>query len=168
MADAPSHGPPQPGPQHALLAPFVGVFRSRVTIQLGPDRQQTSTGVMVNSLQLQGLYLHQDYMGDEQDGPFPSFQGKGYWGFNTTTGKYEGFWIDNASTSMSVEQGDVDAAGKVWEMVGQFKHPATGEMIQRRSVITLIDNDHHRMESYMGGPDGRERKTVEIEYARTE
>ena len=139
----------------------------KVTIFMGPDHQQTSTGVMTSQFQLQGLYLHQEYVGDAQDGPFPSFQGQGYWGYNTSAGKYEGFWIDNASTMMQVEQGDVNADGKIWEMIGNFTHPATGEKIRRRSVITLIDEDHHRMDSYMSGPDGKEIKSMEIEYVRT-
>lgn len=168
MSDAPqaTHGPPKPGPEHHRLEPFVGRFRARVTIFAGPGQSFESTGTMVNSWQLDGLYLQQDYVGDKPDGPFPSFAGKGFWGFNTTTRQYEGFWIDNASTTMQVETGNVDADGKVWIMHSRLVHPGTRSEQARRSVITITDQDQHRMDSFATGGDGREHKTMEIEYRR--
>ncbi len=71
---------PSPGPEHELLKPFAGSFRATVKMWMGPGEPNVSTGQMKNSFQLNGLYLHQDYVGDADDGPFPSFAGKGYWG----------------------------------------------------------------------------------------
>lgn len=169
MADnaTPTHGPPKPTEHHAKLRPFEGRFRARVTIHVAPGQSLQSTGIMNNSFQLGGLYLHQDYVGDRSAGPFPSFEGKGYFGFNTSTGKYEGFWIDNASTMMQVESGYVDATGKVWTMFGEVVHPATGKAMKKRSVITLIDDDHHRMDAYFALDEKSDFRTMEIEYTRT-
>lgn len=164
--DAQQPSLPSPGPGHELLKPFEGTFRAQVTIHLGPDATTESTGTMVNSFQVGGLYLHQDYVGDPNDGPFPEFVGKGYWGYNVPAEKYEGFWIDNASTMMQIEEGVVNSAGSEWTMQGSFQHPQTGEQINKRSVITLIDNDHHRMESFFAQGDGEEMKTMEINYTR--
>jgi hypothetical protein len=105
-------------------------------------------------------------MGDPSDGPFPRFLGKGFWGFNTTTGRYEGFWIDNASTSMQMEVGDVDSSGKVWTMHTEVIHPATRQPMKRRSVIELIDEDRHQMETFVAGDDQQDLKVMEIEYER--
>ena len=159
-------GPPRPGPEHKYLEPFVGRFRAKVTIHMGPGQPMESTGIMTNSFRLGGLYLFQDYVGDKSEGPSPSFEGQGYWGYNTSAKKYEGFWVDNASTMMQLERGEVDASGKVWTMHGEFTHPATGQPIKKRSVITLIDHDRNRMESYFTSPDGGERQTMTIEYQR--
>ncbi len=159
-------GPPQPGAEHARLQPFVGTFRAVVKLFMGPGMTHETTGTMTNTFQLDGLYLHQDYVGDPSEGPFPSFLGKGYWGFNANSGQYEGFWIDNASTIMQTEQGDVDSAGRVWTMLGTFTPPGSSQAMTRKSVITLQDDDHHRMDSFMTGPDGQEMKTMEIAYTR--
>lgn len=164
MTETPS-GPPTAGPEHERLAPFEGRFRATVKLWMGPGDPMVTTGVMVNSFQVGGLYLHQDYQGDATEGPFPSFVGKGYWGYNTTSQCYEGFWIDNASTQMQTEQGQVDESGKVWEMHSEFVHPQAPGPMKRRTVITLIDDDHHSMETYMGS-GAEESKSMEIQYVR--
>lgn len=159
-------GPPKPGSEHARLKPMEGRFRTRVTLFMGPNQTHESTGTMVNSFQLDGLYLHQDYVGDPSEGPFPNFAGKGYFGYNTTLGRYEGFWIDNASTTMQFEHGQVDAAGKVWTMDGEVTHPHSKQVLKKRNVITVQDNDHHTMESFFVGEDGKDTPMMVIQYER--
>jgi len=157
---------PTPGAEHERLKPFAGKFRSEVKMWMGPGDPHISTGTISNTWKIGGLYLHQEYTGDATDGPFPSFCGEGFWGFNTASGKYEGFWIDNASTMMQNETGDVDEAGKVWTMHSEVACQATGQQMKKRSVITLIDNDHNRMEMFFTGDDGNEMKAMEINYTR--
>lgn len=170
MADQTTHEfkMPTPTEEHQRLQPFEGTFRGKVKVWTGPGDPFESSGTISNTFQLGGLYLHQDYEGDRTDGPFPSFCGKGYWGFNAVTGKYEGFWIDNASSVMQTETGSVDSAGKVWTMESQVPGPQSGELMQKRSVVTLIDNDHHSLEMYFTGADGNEMKSMEIQYERTD
>ena len=117
----------------------------------GPGEPSISTGKMTNTFQVNGLYLHQEYKGDQTEGPFPNFEGRGYWGFNTTSGKYEGFWIDTASTQMANETGSVDETGKVWEMTSEFQMPG-GPLMQKRAVFTVIDDNAHLMESFVTVP----------------
>lgn len=157
---------PQPGDEHVRIQPFEGTFRAEVKLWMGPGDPMISTGTITNTWQIGGLYLHQDYVGDANDGPFPGFVGKGYWGYNTTSKQYEGFWIDNASTTMQTETGDVDADGKVWTMTSDVVCPQTGQPMKKRSVITLIDNDHNRIEMFFTGSDGNEMKAMEINYTR--
>ena len=158
---------PQPGDHHARLQPFEGTFNSEVKMWMGPGDPMVSTGKITNSWHVDGLYLHQNYVGDQVEGPFPSFKGEGFWGFNTTSNQYEGFWIDNASTTMQIESGNLDDSGKIWEMHSEVKCPQTGQLMQKRSVITLIDNDHNKIEMFFTGPDGNELKSMEINYSRT-
>lgn len=152
--------------EHKRFEPFAGVFQTEVKLWMGPGDPQVSTGVMTNTLDLGGRFLAQSYKGDPMQGPFPAFEGRGFWGFNATTGKYEGFWIDNASTCFQIETGDVDETGRVWTMVGEMIDPSTGKPIQKRSVITLQDQDHHHMEMYFASPEGGEYRTMEIRYQR--
>jgi hypothetical protein len=147
---------------HGKFRPFVGTFRATVRFWMGPGEPHVSTGVMTNTMELDGRFLHQHYTGDPGEGPFPEFAGRGYWGYNTVAKKYEGFWIDTVATFMQTETGDVDATGKIWTMIGQMPNPETGQMMSKKSVITLVDDDHHTMEMYFPGPDGREFKSMEI------
>lgn len=151
---------------HKRFEPFVGTFAGEVRMWMGPGDPYVSTGVMRNTLVLGGRFLEQHYQGDEADGPFPNFAGRGYWGYNTVTKKYEGFWIDTVSTFMQTETGDVDASGTVWTMVGEIANPASGGRMRKRSVITLADKDHHTLEMFFEGPDGKEFKAMEITYVR--
>ena len=155
-----------PDAHHERLEPFVGTFKAVVKMWMGPGEPLSSTGVMTNTMELAGRYLQQHYEGDPGAGPFPDFQGRGYWGYSHITGKYEGFWIDTASTMMQTESGDVDAAGKVWTMTSEMLDPQTMQPTQKKSVITLKDRDHHSMEMYFSGPDGKETKGMEIQYTR--
>lgn len=154
-----------PGEAHAKLEPFAGTFHAEVKLWMGPGDPQVSTGTMVSSFDLGGTFLKQVYKGDPNEGPFPNFEGRGYWGFNKMTERYEGFWIDNASTMMQNETGELDASGKVWTMEGILPNPQAGGEMKKRSVITLIDDDHHSMEMYFETPDG-ESKGMEIQYSR--
>ena len=151
---------------HDRLKAFEGTFSAECKLWMGPGDPMVTTGVMENTLALGGRFLRQDYTGDPNDGPFSNFEGHGYWGYNTVTKKYEGFWIDTASTSMQTEKGDVDAAGKVWTMVGQMTDPQSGKPMTKRSVITLQDDDHHKIEMFFQRPDGNEFKAMEINYSR--
>ena len=67
---------------------------------------------------------------------------------------------------MQTEAGNVDATGKVWTMTGEMTNPETGTPLSKRSVVTLVDDDHHSMETYFTMPEG-ECKIMEIKYTRT-
>ncbi len=155
------------GDEHKRLEPFVGSFAAEVKMWMGPGDPMVSTGAMTNSWDLGGRFLFQHYKGHESEGPFPNFEGRGYWGYNTVANKYEGFWIDTACTFMQTESGEVDASGKVWTMFGTMTDPSSGGPLKKRTVITLTDNDHHTMEMFFTGPDGNEGKMMEIRYERS-
>lgn len=157
---------PEPGPQHELMKPFEGTFKAAVQMWMGPGEPMLSSGTIVNSFQLDGLYLHQDYKGDATDGPFPSFQGKGYWGYNSTSQQFEGFWIDSASSSMQMETGTVDETGKVFEMNSEFVMPGSDIKMKKRSVFTVVSPDSNTMESFITPPGADEMMNMRIEYTR--
>ncbi|MFK7768644.1 MAG: DUF1579 family protein [Mariniblastus sp.] len=156
---------PTPTEHHQRLKPFEGTFDSEVQMWIGPGDPMVSTGKMKSTFQVGDLFLHQDYKSESPLGPFGTFEGRGYWGFNTTTGQYEGFWIDTASTTMQMEKGSVDETGKVFEMHSEFvMHGAT---MKKRTVFTVLSNDHHRMEAFIEAPGAEEMKSMSIEYKRS-
>ncbi len=155
-----------PDEHHKKLQPFAGTFKAQVKLWMGPGEPMISTGTMVNEWDLGGRFLKQTYTGDPSPGPFGSFEGRGYWGFNKTRKQYEGLWIDTATTQMQTDVGQVDPTGKVWTMTGQIICDQTHQPYAKRSVIALKDNDHHSMEMFSKGPDGKEEKNMEIQYTR--
>ena len=152
--------------EHVLLKPFVGTFKATVTMWMGPGEPMVSTGTMTNTLVLGDRFLCHDYKGDATDGPFPHYEGKGYWGFNTGTGKFEGLWIDSASTGLQTDAGTVDHTGKVWTMLGSMLDPQSGNPIPKQSTITLHSDDTHTMEMSFQSPDGSWQRCIKIDYQR--
>jgi len=155
--------PPTPGPEHELMKPFEGTFKSEVKMWMGPGAPMTSSGTMVNRWSLNGLYLEQVYE-SEPGGPFPGFAGRGFWGFNQTEKVFEGFWIDTASSAMQMEKGSVDQSGKVFEMHSEFSHG--GAVMKKRTVFEVINDDQHKMLAHTTPPSGEEMLTMEIVYTR--
>jgi len=151
---------------HRAMDPLAGTFRARVQLWMGPGEPHVSTGTMVNEWDLGERFLKQTYTGDPGEGPFPDFEGRGYMGYNTVTKKYEGFWIDTASTMFQTEAGDYDPAARRWTMLGEVANPQTGGVMKKRSVFTLTGDDEHLMETFFTGPDGTEFKAMEIAFAR--
>ena len=153
---------------HQKMEPFAGTFRSEVKMWMAANAEpMISTGLLNSSWQVDGLFLQQDYIGDPVPGATHPFQGRGFWGYNVSQGHYEGFWIDNASTEMQMESGDVNESGTVWEMKSQMVSPQTGEVLQKRSLNTLLDEDRHRVEMFFAATDGKQVKAMEINYTRT-
>ncbi len=167
MDDESQQDGPEPAttPEHARLEPFLGTFRAEVSMWMGPGEPMVMTGTMVNESDLGGRFVRQTYTGDGAEGPFGAFEGRGYWGYNNVTKRFEGFWIDTASTMMQFESGDLDEAGSVWTMVGKMPNPQTGDEMTKRTVITLEDADHHSMVTYFDVGEG-EFKAMEIRYVR--
>ncbi len=153
---------------HRALSPFAGEFTAEVKFWMGPGEPRVWAGVMVNEWDLGGTFLKQTYTGDsDPNAPFSIFEGRGYWGFNTTTGRYEGFWIDTASTMMQTETGEYDPSNRRWTMHSAFIHPETGAPMTKRSVFTLLSDDEHLIESFYLTPDGGEFKVMEIRFVRS-
>ena len=152
---------------HKRLDPFVGKFKATVKMWMGPGDPMVATGMMTNSWELGGRFLKQVYVGDPGAGPFPNFEGRGFWGYNTLTNKYEGFWIDTACTFMQGEEGTLDASGKTWTMVGEMANPEQpSKKMRKKSVIKLHDKDRHSLTMFFDKGDGKESKAMEIEYSR--
>jgi hypothetical protein len=154
----------KPSDGHKALEVFKGTWDAHVKFWMDPSAPpDESDGVMTNTWVLGGRYLEQSYKGMT----FGSqFEGRGYFGFNNGSRKYEGFWIDTASTCMSHEVGAYDAASKTWTMIGSFANPADGSEGTKRTTFKIKSPDEHIMESFFPGPGGKEIKMMEIVYKR--
>ena len=67
---------------------------------------------------------------------------------------------------MQIEQGTVDDTDKVFEMTSDFQSPGSGTVTNKRTLFTIVNNDHHRMQTYIAPSGSNELLHMEIEYHR--
>lgn len=154
-----------PGDAHKVLSAFEGTWKAVVTMWMAPGAPPSvSEGTMTSRWVLGGRWLRQDYSGVWMDMPF---EGLGYFGHDNIKKEYVGTWTDTMGTGMMFSTGKYDPATKAFTMYGEFAEP-TGKTVKARDVIRIVSKDKHTMEMFVPGPDGKEFKTMEIVYTRTE
>jgi hypothetical protein len=153
-----------PGEAHKKLEPMVGTWTTTVTMWMDPAAPpQTSEGVSENRMVLGGRWLEQRFEGTFLGGPF---SGIGYTGYDNAKNHYVGWWMDTATTAAMMSIGKADASGKKMTFQGAMDDPMTGEPVQLKDVLTIVDADHHNFEMWTTGPDGTSHKSMEIQYVR--
>jgi hypothetical protein len=147
-----------------LLAEFEGTWDAKMTAWMDPSAPpMVESGKSVNSAMFGGRQLRMDYTGTFMGQPF---EGLGYTGYNNVTGKYFSTWSDNMSTGLFVAEGDYDPAAKVYTYRAQMPDPMkAGTMIPVRETMRFADKDHALFEMYETR-EGKEMKTMQIEYTR--
>ncbi len=151
-----------PGDGQKKLEPLVGTFDARVRTWMDPSKPPDDTvGTSVNNWVLGDRYVQMKY-----EGVFlgETFNGIGYVGYDNVTKKYQGSWMDTASTGMMLSNGTMD--GKTIAMKATTSDPATGKVTTSDEKITISDADHHTLELWGKTPDGKNFKMMEIQYTR--
>ena len=151
-----------PGEAHQKLEPMVGTFDVTMKMWMDPSKPaDETTGTSENSWVLGNRFVETKYQGTFMGQPF---SGIGYTGYDNTTKKYVGTWMDTASTGVMVSKGTM--AGNVMKSSASMVDPMTGKMTTLTMKTTVKDNDHHTMQMSGPGPDGKVYKMMEIEYSR--
>lgn len=153
-----------PEEQHQRLMAFAGEWDSTIQMRMGPGTEASeSTGSMVNTPVLGGRYLEQKYSSEGE----MAFEGRGFWGYNSNSGEYEGFWIDSWSTFMQRENGHYDPSTNSWEMIGFFVEPTSKTKMRKRTVIEVISESEHNLKMFFAAEDGADEwLCMEINYTR--
>lgn len=154
-----------PGPQHAQLAEhFAGTWNTKQTMWMDPSAPpMTEAGTSVDTAVLGGRQIRTEFSSQFMGQPF---KGIGFTGYDNVRGKYTGLWIDDMSTGLMTSTGDYDPATKTYTFAGQMADPmANGAMVPIRQTIRIVDADHHVMEMFESH-DGKEMRTLQIDYAR--
>lgn len=156
-----------PSEGHKALEPFAGNWTYTLKWWMQPDAPAESmSGNTKNSLVLGGRFLKQEISGEASEA-HPAFEGLGYTGYDNLRKEYQTVWLDNMNTSMMRGAGQYDAATKTLTQQGDFSCPMTGETHRQfRDAWTIVDANHATYESYSKTPDGREFKSMEIQYTR--
>lgn len=154
-----------PGMNHNLLDIFVGTWDVSANFDNGPGQpSETASGSMVNSWQLGGRWLKQDYTG--QMASLGSFRGLGYLGYDNIARCFVATWMDTLSTACLTSKGSFDEATATFTLSGDFTAPG-GEKFKQRQVITVLSLDRYTVTMYLTGPDHVEFKTGNLEYTRS-
>ena len=153
-----------PGDAHKLLDGMVGTFDAKVTSSMDPSKPpEVSNGTSENSWVMGNRYVMQKFTGSFMGMPF---QGVGYTGYDNIKKKYVGTWMDTMTTSMMISDGKADADGKSITFSSTMDDPMTGKTSPVKEKVTVVDADHHMLEMWGAGPDGKMFKMMEINYTR--
>ena len=154
----------QPGEPHKRLEAMAGKWNTKQTIWMDPKAPPlVETGTATNTMIMGGRHMRQDFQGNWMG---QAFTGVGYTGYDNVSGKYYSTWTDSMATGLFVSHGDYDAATRTYTFRGEMADPAAGgAKIPMRNVVRVVDDDHHVFEMHETR-DGKERRTMRIEYAR--
>ena len=153
-----------PGDAQKLLDTMTGSWTAKVTTWMMPGADpMVMEGTAENKWIMGGRYLQENFTGNFMGMPF---EGVGYTGYDNVKKHYWGTWMDNMSTSMMTTTGATSDAGKSWTFTGSMADPMTGKDSKVDEKITVADADHHTMEMWGPGPDGKMYKSMEIAYSR--
>jgi Protein of unknown function (DUF1579) len=151
-----------PGEAHKKLDAVVGTFDATVKMWMDPSKPpDVSTGVSENKWVLGDRFVEMQYTGTFMGQPFT---GIGYQGYDNTTKKYVGTWMDSASTGMMMSTGGM--TGNTMTTTAMVADPMTGKMCKITDKVVVTDNDHHMMEMWGPDPTGKNYKMMEITYIR--
>jgi hypothetical protein len=152
-----------PGEAQKRLDGMVGTWDTKITMWMVPGADpMVSTGTATNQWTMGGRYLEERFKGDFAGMPF---EGLGYTGYDNVKKQYWGSWIDNMSTGMMTSTG-TSSDGKSWDFTATMADPMTGKDSVIKQKVTVADADHHTMEMWGAGPDGKMYKSMEIAYTR--
>jgi hypothetical protein len=153
-----------PGEMHKKLRPLEGTFEATVRIWMEPSQAPEDTvGTSVRTWVLGDRFLEERFDGTFMGGPF---QGIGFIGYDNVARKYVSAWMDTASTGILSSTSTESAGGKVFQFKATIGDPTTGKLVPVEEKLTIEDPDHHRIEMWSRGPDGKMFKSMEIRYSR--
>ncbi len=157
-----------PNANHAHLMKAVGTWEGKTKWWMAPGTPPSESTVTTTIVSIMdGRFTKLDTKGQMDMGGMPMpFTGMGIYGYNNTTKKFESVWCDNLGTMMMVFEGEMGADGKSITWKSNFIDPMTKKPTTMRIVDTYTSETTATMEMYGPGPDGKEFKSMQIDYVR--
>lgn len=153
-----------PGDVHKMLAKSDGKWNVESIVWMDPSQPpQKSKATCVNSMVLGGRYQLSEVKGTMMGQPF---EGRNTLAYDNAKHTFIDTWIDNMGTGVMTVEGTWDEATKRINFAGKMVDPTSGNDLPVREVFTMKDADHQMMEMFVSGPDGKEFKTMELQYTR--
>lgn len=151
-----------PGEAHKKLDALAGKFSVQSKSWMDPAKPpEVSSGSSERKWIMGNRYLEEHYQGSFMGQPF---DGMGIQGYDNVSKKYFGSWIDSGSTGMTLARGSMN--GNAIKYKGVMSDPMSGKEVAYSMTLTIADNDHHTLEMWGPGPNGKEVRWMELSYTR--
>ena len=150
--------------EHKRLDYFAGTWSTKTSVQMDPSAPpDVSEGKSTMQWLFGGRYMEARMTGNMMGQPF---EGRGYSGFDNLAGEYFATWIDSMTTGFFIARGTYDEATKTYTYKADMADPMKpGTMTPVRIVERIVDDNHFVFE-WFETHDGKEAKTMTIEYTR--
>ncbi len=154
-----------PGKEHELLSRMQGEWDVTLKSWMNPgEPPMESHGTARLTMVLNGHSLAEAFRGHMMG---MDYEGYGVLGFDSYRKEWWQTWIDNMGTGIYYARGKAGSDLKTATMTGKTDNAMKNlKDLDMRSVYTFTSDDQHTMESWVKGPDGKEMKTMEIQYRR--
>ena len=153
-----------PGDAHQRLATRAGTWDANIETWEKPGAPpQTSTGTSTMTMIMDGRYLFEEAKGSFMGQPF---MGQGTIGYDNMKKKYVWTWVDTMGTGVMTSEGTYNPGTKTTTYRGQGPDVMAGKYVPMRTIVKDTGPDTYTMEMYGPGPDGKEFKSMRIDYTR--
>lgn len=163
-----------PGPGQLAMKVLAGDWRVRMTLYAAvgtPQKPVVSTDLVAHrELVADGRFLTDETKGTMAGQPY--FR-RGTLGYSNMDGRFEWVTQDALNANMMIYRGasrsgyrfPVSLSGTFTDQ-GLLGEATAGKTLRQRTVITILDPDHHRFDIYFTPPGGPERLVDRKEYSR--
>lgn len=152
-----------PGEMHKQLQSQEGEWNTKIKMWMTPGGEpMVSEGTTINKMILGGRYMKSTHTAITMGMPM---EGLNLTAFDNAKKEFISIWMDNMGTGVMVASGPFDETTKTITLTGKMVDPITGKDLPVKEVIKPIDENHQLFELYMEH-DGKEFKSMEIEYIR--
>jgi hypothetical protein len=143
----------------AVFAGDVGTWDAELDIRPGPNAAVAhQKGVATNRLIGGGRWLVVDYRADS------GFEGHGIYGWDATTGRYTGVWVDSMQTAIARGEGTWDPEARTMTFDVQVTHG--GRTVRYREITEKRTDGTQIYRNLVPTPDGGEFEMIRTVYRR--
>ena len=153
-----------PSDVHKMIAKWDGTWSGDITMWMYPGApEQKMKGTAVNKMIMNGLYQESTHTGTMMGMPF---NGKSLLAYDNHRKEFVSTWIDNMGSGIMVMKGTWDDASKMCTLKGTMVDPGTKMDTNVKETFKVIDDNTQEMEMFVTMPDGKEFKTMHINFTR--
>lgn len=153
-----------PGDMHKMLAKGVGNWKAKSTFWMSPGGEPTnSEATSTSEMIMGGRYLMSKMKGNMMGMPF---EGMAIEGYDNAAKLFISTWIDNMGTGIMFMTGKWDETAKQISYTGKMMDPISANWVDVRQVVTYVSDTQVKMEMYGPGPDGKEYKTMDLNFTK--
>ncbi|MCK6448644.1 MAG: DUF1579 domain-containing protein [Planctomycetes bacterium] len=151
---------PEPTAEHKLLMERVGTWDAKMKMWAPDAPPMEATGVEKNRA-VGEFHVVSEFTSNMMG---MNFEGHGVSSWDPSKKKFFSIWTDSTEPSPLLMEGSYDAKTRTLTLVGE--NMMMGQRIKMREVVTFKDADHATFEMFVPGPDGKEMKSMQIDYTR--